>query len=234
MSVSRKEKLFQILAEGQVNEELNESYEDARLYKDIGVARYFHKWIVKPIARYGSTRLLRKAILNAVGDVRGKTVIDVSCGDDVTILKIADKAKRVIANDISIHAMIPVIQASYQDNIQFTHSNFTEDLDVPQADIVICKNTLHHLNSVGQIEKALRKLKKLGKKIVIMDIENPKFSARARLWNAYYIFLLKDQGRFFISYDQFKSVLQVVYKNMDIRTKKIKTIKGYYMLAIVQ
>jgi len=64
-----------------------------------------------------------------------------------------------------------------------------------------------------------------------MDIENPALSRKARLWNAYYVFMLKDQGGFFISYDQFADMLACVFGGLTIKTKKINTIKGDYMLA---
>jgi len=129
--------------------------------------------------------------------------------------------------------MVPVILESNHNNITFSHKNFF-DLEIPQADIVICKNTLHHMNTINQIEQALFKLEKLGKKIVIMDVENPKLTPLARFWNAYYVFLLKDQGGFFIDYNQFKNTLATVYKPARIKTKRIKTIKGYYMLAEIK
>jgi len=231
--VSTNDQLQKILAGCEISGVTDETYEDVRLHKDIGVGKYIHKYIVKPIANYGSSRVLRRVILKAVGNTEGKTVLDVSIGDDTTVLAIADEAKKVYANDISIHAMVPVIQAHTQDNIAFSHENLW-DLKIPKCDVVICKNTLHHLNSVTQIQKTLMKLKRLGKKIVIMDVEDPKLTARARAWNAYYVFMLKDQGGFFISYDQFKQILDTVYKSMNVKTGKIKTIKGNYMLAVIE
>ena len=231
--MSTNGQLQKILAGCEIPGVTDETYEDARLHKDIGVGKYLHKYIVRPIADYGSSRVLRNAVLRAAGNIEGKTVLDVSVGDDHTILKIADKAEHVYANDISIHAMVPVIQAHTQENITFSHENFLT-LKTPKCDVVICKNTLHHLNTPTQIQRALMKLKRLGKKIVIMDVEDPKLTARARAWNAYYVFMLKDQGGFFINYDQFKQVLQTVYKGMSIRTRKVSTIKGNYMLAVVE
>jgi hypothetical protein len=129
--------------------------------------------------------------------------------------------------------MVPVIQANTQDNITFSSENLL-NLELPVADIVICKNTLHHMNTVNQIGDVLGKLKELGKKVVIMDVEDPKLTVRARLWNAYYIFMLKDQGGFFINFDQFSKVINVTFDDYEISTRKIKTIKGFYMLAVAQ
>lgn len=229
---SKSQKLQEILAGKEVPGITDESYEDVRLHKDIGIGKYIHKYIVKPVSQRGSSRILRREILKASGKLENKTVLDVSVGDDKTILRIADRARLVYANDISIHTMVPVILAHYQDNIIFSHENLL-DLKVPRCDIVICKNTLHHFKTVDQITRAFKKLRKLGKKIIIMDIEDPKLSAKARLWNAYYVFMLKDQGGFFINYSQFKKALRIAYEGMSIKTKKISTIKGHYMLAIV-
>jgi len=67
-----------------------------------------------------------------------------------------------------------------------------------------------------------------------MDVEDPKLTTRACLWNAYYVFMLKDQGGFFNNYEQFNKVLKAVYKHKKIDTKKVSTIKGHYMLAVVK
>lgn len=232
--MTQAQQLQTILAGIAVAGRGEDSYEDASLYADLGVAKYIHGLLIKPISYWFSSRILRNSILDAIGDVKGKSVLDVSCGDDPTIIKIAKRAKKTYANDIVLESMLPNIEKSKKENVKihFSQGNLL-DINMKKVDVVLCKNTLHHMNTAKQIEKSLRKLKRLGKKIIIMDIENPKLSRLARLWNAYYVFMLKDQGGFFIDYSQFCRVLQVVFADRHFETKKVKTIKGNYMLAVI-
>ena len=90
------------------------------------------------------------------------------------------------------------------------------------------------MNTINQIEKTLKVVKALGNRIVIMDIEDPKRRFRAYLWNAYYRIALKDQGQFFITFEQFIQAIRVVFLNAKIHFKRINTIKGTYMLAVIE
>ena len=226
--------LLQILKGHVVDGRDSTTYEDERVYQDIPLMfKWLHKSIIKNISKVWSSRILQNELIETVGDVENKTIIDVSTGDDELVLKLAKKAKSITANDICPKTMQPLKQKKVK-NIVFTGDNLLKIDGRKKYDVVICKNTLHHLNTVKQIEIALKKLKRLkakNGKIIIMDIENPSMRLRARLWNAYYVFMLKDQGGFFISYKQFVDMLSVPFKGMTIKTKKVNTIKGSYMLA---
>jgi len=222
-----------LLAVSAVKGADEDTFEDTRIHEDIGVFKYFHKYFVKPVSYMFSSRILRKALLKAIGDIEGKTVIDVSAGDDEIVLEIAKKADKVYANDIAIVSMEPLMRGI--ENIEFTEKNLLK-IRKPRNkkyDVVICKNTLHHFYTPRQIEKALLKLQRLGKRVVIMDVEDPRKHWLSRLWNAYYAFLLKDQGGFFISFQQFKQALREVFGGDVESIRKVKTIKGTYMLAII-
>jgi hypothetical protein len=107
------------------------------------------------------------------------------------------------------------------------------DLSFKKADYVICKNTLHHLKTSKQIRKALDQLKKLGKRIIIMDVQNPSDNLLAKIWNIYYRFLLGDQGENFLTYMEFSSHLKHVYSDRRVKLRKVNTIKGPYMMAVI-
>lgn len=210
----------------------NSRYENVEFYEYKNFIKFFHKWIVKPISFWGSSLILRKTILDGVGDTTNKTIIDVSCGDDEIILELAKKSKKVVANDISEIAMAPLIQkAKNIKNVQFKIQNLINLTG--NYDIVICKNTSHHMNSISQIEKLLLILRKLGKKIIIMDIEDPRKGILSLIWNTYYRLALRDQGRFFINFEQFIQIIRIVFLSSKIYFKKVNTIKGTYMLAII-
>lgn len=208
------------------------TFENEELHEYKPYIKFIHKFIVKPISYLGSSKILRKKLLSAVGDTQGKTIIDVSCGDDEIIFSLARNAKKVTASDISATAMAPLVEkAKHINNLKFQINNL---IDLKGSyDIVVCKNTLHHMNTVKQVEKALRVLKGLGTKIIIMDIQNPKIGFLSRLWNLYYRIALKDQGSFFMDYNQFIQVIRVVFLTNKIEFKRVNTIKGTYMLAII-
>lgn len=225
--------ISQILDGIRILDVTDSTYENVELQEYKRYIKFFHKWIVKPISFWGSTRILRRELLKALGDIKNKKIIDVSCGDDEVIFQLAKKAKLVVANDISEIAVAPLLQPARRfKNIKFYIQNIV-DLK-GEYDIVICKNTLHHMNTINQVEKALKVLKALGDRIIIMDIENPKSQLRSYLWNLYYKIALKDQGKFFITFEQFIQAIRVIFLNAKIHFKKINTIKGTYMLAVIE
>ena len=64
-----------------------------------------------------------------------------------------------------------------------------------------------------------------------MDIDNPRKYWLARFWNNYYRYFLKDQGNFFIDYVTFCKYIHEIAPSTKI--KQIHTIKGNYMLAVI-
>lgn len=226
-------KAIKIILNDYENLNIEESvFENEELHEYRSYIKFIHKFIVKPISYLGSSRILRKKLLSAVGYTKDKTIIDVSCGDDEIIFSFAKNAKKVIASDISATAMAQLVEkAKYISNIKFQISNLIYLKG--SYDIVVCKNTLHHMNTVKQVEKALRVLKGLGRKVIIMDIQNPRSGLLSRLWNMYYRMALKDQGSFFMDYQQFIQVIRVVFLTNKIEFKRINTIKGTYMLAVI-
>jgi len=203
-------------------------YEDNEIYKTIGNWRKFHKFIVKPFSYFFSSLILRRSLLKAIGEVKGKKVIDVSCGDDKLAVKLMREGAKVTCNDLCIESMKPIMKYK----MKFTNKNL---LDLTgDYDVVVFKNTFHHLKNITQIRNCLKVLKRLGKKVVIMDIDDPRKFWLAKIWNTYYRKVLKDQGNFFIGYDNFKFHVMDGFKKNKISFKRILTIKGFYMLAVIE
>jgi len=203
----------------------------------LGLVRYFHRYFIKPLFYYGSSKILQNAILRNAVSVDGaavKTIVNVACGDDETILRLTRNAKLVVANDISRYSMRDLIEKSDRENIIFTNQNLLELAFKKMFDAVICKNVMHHMKNTDEIELMLEVLKNLGKRIIIMDIENPRKTFLARLWNNYYVKILKDHGGFFIDFSQFKKIMELYYHQArHIQCSTIRTIKGVYMLAVI-
>ena len=179
--------------------------EEIDSYTHLGVAKYVHNILVKPISYLGSSRILQNMILDKVSSGKAhETILDVACGDDEVVISLANLARLVVANDISRQTMLSLIKKSKSENIIFTNQNLLELNFKSKFDVVICKNVMHHMRNAVEIEVMLNVLKKLGKRIIIMDVENPKLHLLSKLWNNYYIRFLDDQGGSFISFDQFK------------------------------
>lgn len=203
--------------------------EDNEVYKTLGWRRTFHENFIKPISYHFSSKILRDELLIAIGDVKGKRVIDTACGDDIIAIHLLAEGAEVTCNDLCMDSMSPLFRYK---GLKFTNKSVFDLETKRKFDVVLFKNTFHHLSSTHQIKECLKVLKALGKKVVIMDIDNPRKYWLARLWNNYYRYFLKDQGNFFIDYEKFCKYIKEIAPNAEI--KRIHTIKGYYMLAVIK
>lgn len=205
-------------------------------HEHLGWIQYVHQYLIKPISYFGSSRILQSVVFKQAEAVDGKptkTIIDIACGDDTTILQLARNAELVVGNDISRHSMRELIANSHQNNIIFTNQNLLELKFDKKFDVVICKNVMHHMKNSDEVELLLNVLKNLGKRIIIMDIENPRKTFLARLWNNYYVKILHDHGGFFMNFNQFKEIISLFYDGAQFNCSRIQTIKGRYMLAVI-
>ena len=67
----------------------------------------------------------------------------------------------------------------------------------------------------------------------MIDIIDPKLNLLAKLWNKYYVWMLDDQGDYFINFEQFKQIFKLYFAESKIEFSKIQTVKGPYMMAVV-
>ena len=205
------------------------SCENNEVYKTLGWRIKFHELVMKPISYYFSSRILKNELIKTIGDVKGKRIIDASCGEDNMCVKLRDMGAKVTCNDICMDSMKPLFKNK---GIKFINKSVFDLSTKRRYDVVLFKNTFHHLSSDKQIKECLKVLVKLGRKIVIMDIDNPRKYWLARWWNNYYRYFLKDQGNFFIEYERFCQYILDIAPNAKL--KRIKTIKGWYMLAVIE
>lgn len=192
----------------------------------------FHDLIIKPLSYCGSSRIIQNRIIDQIKESE-KSILDVACGDDITILKIQKKGKIVVANDISRNSLKKISLKDKGKNMIFSNQNMLDMKFNKIFDVVIVKNTLHHLGNPEEIDYFLNNLKQIGKKFIIIDIIDPKLNLLARLWNKYYTSFLNDQGVCFINYEQFKKIFKLYFSGSKIEFSKISTIKGPYMMAVI-
>ncbi|MCT7992573.1 methyltransferase domain-containing protein [Laspinema olomoucense] len=167
-----------------------------------------------------------------------QSIIDVSCGDCSFIYEI-EKANPdlnyLVANDISWSQM-ELIKKKYK-NIIFTNHNavylpFKDD----SFDVAFCSNTLHHMQSRDDLLMLLDVIFRVGKRFIIVEIENPKITGLfPYLLNKYwYIGFLRDVGGAYLSQPEFQSVIEEHFDGKaDINFSSFTNIQGRYMIADV-
>lgn len=186
-----------------------------------------HNLVVKNIFAKSSEKLQNKIMDLIIG--KPKSILDVSCGDDDLIIKICRKLETniCVANDLS-----PKLTSFLNDkgsNITYTNFNILSQPFTEKFDLVICKNTLHHISNNYQSD-LIQYLLKISKQLIIVDIEDPRNSTyRSKIWNWYYQIFLGDKGNYFLSFDKFKTILSSPQKEFVLG--KIPTLKGEYMYA---
>ena len=199
--------------------------------KKIILAYKIHKYFIKLIGNASSRKIEKEIFKMVLGEP--KSVLDVSCGDSDLINKLYKKYKLEICvgNDISWKT-ISLIK-SKKHNAIFTNHNI---LNLPYKkifDLVIFKNTLHHIDKKHQV-KVINNLKNISKQLIIIDIDDPcNSSILAKTWNRYYRYFLGDQGGCFLSFLNFKKLIAEKISNVKYKTGIIKTIKGSYFFASI-
>lgn len=198
-----------------------------------------HTRYVSPILRPFSSALLAKklaAIMMEFPDFG--SVLDAACGTDHTVLEIANKylGATVIANDLCWEYLRQLANHDSSRRIIFLNQDLSDFGFRPETcfDVILFKNTLHHLPSAVIAESVLRRLCKLSHRFVVTDIESPHNSNyRARFAHAYYKHWLNDCGGLFYSWDAFRDLMTRISGARAVTFDRISTIKGRYMFAVV-
>lgn len=213
----------------------NEEIEVNKKYK----SRYrFHNDIVKKYIltskRKRKDRLIEIMSKKTTGCSK---FLDVSCGDNSLLfsLKYDKNFEFIVANDIS-WSQIELIPP--QKDLFFTnHNAITLPFRDNVFDFVYCSNTLHHIPNKENLINLLNSLLRVGKKIVIYEIEDPKVIGGFPYYlNKYwYRGFLKDAGERYLSYKFFKEIIKEVYNGKaEIRFSNLKNIQGNYMIVEIE
>lgn len=161
-----------------------------------------------------------------------ESIIDVSCGDNSDIFKIAmnKKYKTIVGNDICLN----YLNTHENDNIICTN----DDIEINRIkrnsyDVSFCKNTLHHMNNLTNINNTLKFLDKISNEIIIVEIANPKeYKGLPRFLNKHlYTKFLRDVGNCYLNEEQFKSILNNKFSSYNIEYHTFVNILGTYMIA---
>jgi len=193
------------------------------------LARATHRHIVAPLTRPLSSWLIRSHLRAALDGAQ--TVIDVAVGDDPFALELAVAGKTVVVNDVDLEALAYLKKSADAKglSVRFVQSDVRHlPLDGP-FDAVLMKNLCHHLENLDDVRTVLRTLASTGRRILLLEIEDPRRSHVARVWNGYYRIFLGDKGFNFIDRGTFVALAHELSPSAVIRT--IRTIKGNYMFS---
>jgi ubiquinone/menaquinone biosynthesis C-methylase UbiE len=123
---------------------------------------------VDEIRRYlhprADTLFPREYAFYLLGDVEGRTILELGCGDGVNTVILASLGARVISVDISKQSLDHTCQRAtankVNDRVVLLHSDATAiPLDAASVDAILCSGLLHHVNPITtarQIRRVLR------------------------------------------------------------------------------
>lgn len=190
--------------------------------------------IIKPIFKPFSSGKIKAKILSYIKSEY--SVLDVACGDDDFIFELAKKCKLCVGNDIEWNQVKERKGPSIDrpSNLIFFNHDARHLPFRQRFDFTLCKNLLHHMTATEDVVGLLRSLRKVSKRILIVDPENPRTTTRGKIWNIYYRKVLDDQGQKFFNRDAFETTLRDYFNGDKIEFHYERTIKGNYMFTYVE
>ena len=161
------------------------------------INRYkFHEKILKKYI-FTEKKRCKKEFCQILYDLlpNKKSIIDISCGDNSDIFKVAKKRNftTIVGNDICLN----YLNLNKNNDVIYTNDNIElNNIKLNSYDVCFCKNTLHHMTDLKNINKCLSLLNRISNYIIIVEIMNPKeYKGLPKLLNKYlYTKFLKDVG----------------------------------------
>lgn len=186
------------------------------------------------VGRFASQKLKHELLDVVDGDP--DTVLDACAGDDEFVLTLQSKydPDLCVANDIAWKTTEILREQSQSSELVFTNHNV---LNLPidaTFDLVVFKNSLHHLPDSQQLE-TIRRLSDVAKQLVVVDVADPRrASLRSKLWNRYYVHFLGDQGNSFNTFEEFRRLVETGIDDRDFEFGTVETIKGTYYYGSIR
>lgn len=166
-----------------------------------------------------------------------KKVLDVSCGDNKFIFNLLKNknCEEIIGNDIS-WSQIEILLNTFnnQNHIYTNHNLLNLKFKENYFDVSYCSNTLHHLQDKNSVQKALKNMFFVSRKIIVLEIEKPSnYKGLPYLLNKYYYQgFLKDVGENYLTKDEFTSIInETITDNVEIKFTNFTNIMGNYLIA---
>jgi ubiquinone/menaquinone biosynthesis C-methylase UbiE len=200
-----------------------------------------HYGIISKLARPWSTSLLRAKVLACLGPVAN--VLDVSCGCGMLICDIAKlpTVQFAVANDLSygVLAFLRKNTIAHAEGVSakiaFVNANLFALPFTAKFDLIVCKNTLHHMHDPHEMLRLLAILEHSADQLIIIDVEHPyKSGWLAWLWHQYYTMFLREDDACFLTKAQFQLLLKTAFPSAELVFDEQRTIKGTYLLCHVR
>ncbi len=207
-------------------------YNEIESAKKYHLLYLIHEHFVKKVSAFSSRKIFKQLLKLVVGEP--KSILDASCGDCQLIFQLQKIFKPVVAvaNDIS-RKTISLIKSTSK-SVIFTNHNVLNFPFKNEFDLIVFKNTLHHI-AENQHLPLLRLLISKSKQLIVVDIDDPVHGdLSARLWNKYYRVVLGDQGNDFLTFSKFKNTLKLaVPEGKKCKMGRVQTFKGQYFYASI-
>lgn len=208
-------------------------YEEIDSVKAFFPCYIFNKYFVKILSRAASKKI-RKSIIKIISG-NPRKIMDVSCGDDKLIIELEKiyNPDICVGNDISWKTISLIKKGDKNQNVIFTNHNILNLPFKETFDLVIFKNTLHHIPDSEQ-ENFIKELINSSKQLIIIDIEDPAQSNfLTKLWHWYYVHILNDQGKYFLTFKTFKKIIEKNAGDRKLDFGITNTVKGKYFYASI-
>ena len=104
-------------------------------------------------------------------------------------------------------------------------------------DVSYISNTLHHMPNKETLINTFESMFKVSKKIVVVEIENPKLTGGLARWlnKNYFMGFLKDVGGAYLSGEDFQMIINNIFSNRaEIDFSKFENIMGRYYIAVIK
>ncbi|MFC6965190.1 class I SAM-dependent methyltransferase [Halocatena marina] len=196
------------------------------------VRHIFHNHLVSTLVSGFSSEKIKNTIMENV-DKTPRTILDASCGDDGFIFQLNDRFDPdvCVANDISWKTLSLLQKHNTDSNIIFTNHNLRRLPFDFTFDLVLFKNTLHHIEKDDQHD-AIQTLNDLSDQLIIVDIEDPReYNFKSKAWNWYYRTVLGDEGQDFLSAREFRRRIHNAIGDDSVEFDAVETVKGNYVMC---
>lgn len=144
------------------------------IYKSRKFSKTWHKHTKRDILRL---EVMNKIMIDEIGELKGKTVLDAGCGDGFFIPNLIKKRpKKVIGIDISKWLIDIAKKEIKKKNVEFQQMDLTKRLKFKDNffDVIISYNVLQEVRDISTSFKELARALKKGGKLII-SITHPLY-----------------------------------------------------------